>query len=225
VGNGSPRLLTQLLRRAALVLLGSLLFAPNALADDGLITVALNADPVSVAVTVPQPAAPAVADAPTAPSVPVTPVATALPARLRAAEAPVDATPPATHVAAEPPRHVTVKKSFSPTRKPTVRGTASPRPAGSSRIGVPVRGAFPMARAVSPARGPAPRPHDPPAPAPFGFGQASSDNSVPAPSLFLLVALAAAFAVVRAGPLGRHMPLLLAAPRPHPYLLRLERPD
>jgi hypothetical protein len=41
----------------------------------------------------------------------------------------------------------------------------------------------------------------------------------------LLLALAAALAIFRAPPLGRRASLLLAAPRPHAYLLQLERPD
>jgi hypothetical protein len=228
MGNGSPRLLTKLLRRTGLLLLGSLAFAANAFADDGGLGVPVNAAPVPVPVSVPAlPTAPAAA--PTAPSVPVTPVATPLASTVHPVQVTADASPPVTQVAPLPttrraPSHA--QKSFSPTKKPTVRGTASPRRAGSSRIGVSVRGAFPMAAAaVSPTHGPAPRLPAPPVPSPFGFGASSSGDSAPAPSPLLLVAIALALALLRAAPLGRAVPLILAAPRPHPYLLRLERPD
>jgi hypothetical protein len=227
MGNGSPRLLTQLLRRAGLLLLGSLAFAPNALADDGL-SAALNVTPVPVSARVTVPAAPA---APAPPAVPATPVATPISAPVQAVQATVETKPAAAQIVAPPPSRrpappapAQARKSFSPTKKPTARGTASPHAADSSRIGVPVRGAFPMAHAVSPTRGPVPRPA-PPAPLPFSFGHTTSNDPAPVPPLLVLVALAAAFALLRAAPLGRSMPLLLAAPRPHPYLLRLERPD
>jgi hypothetical protein len=230
MGNGSPRLLTQLLRRTGLLLLGSLAFAPNAFADDGLLSTAVDAVPVPISVSDTVPAAPA---APAAPSAPATPVATPVPATVHAVQATVDTRPAAAPIAASlpvqrpaPSRRATARKSFYPAQKPTARGAASPSPAGSSRTGVPVRGTFPMAaHAVSPARGPVPRPSAPPVPLPFSFDHTTSNDPAPVPPLLLLVALAAAFALLRVASLGRAVPLLLAAPRPHPYLLRLERPD
>ncbi len=229
MGNGSPRLLTQLLRRTGLLLLGSLAFAPNAFADDGLLAAAVNAAPVPVSVPVTVPAAPA---PPAAPEVPATPVATPVPTTVQAVQATVDTRPATAHVAVPPPVRRPApsppaqRKTFSPSQKPTARGTASPHAAGSPRIGVPVRWASPMAaRAVSPTRGPVPRQPPPPAPLPFGFGHTISNDGAPVPPVLLLIALAAAFALLRAAPLGGAVPLLLAAPRPHPYLLRLERPD
>jgi hypothetical protein len=237
VGNGSPRLLRQLVRRTALVALASLGFAPAAFADDGIVTVSVSAGPISASVSVAEPAGPAPAPAPPV-NTPVTPVATPLPSVPQTVQATADAraaepriqvtiTRP-THAIAAPTattRHLSAK-GFSPSQKPASRSTASLRRADSSRIGAPVRGPSRMAaQAVSPVLGSAPRIPDLPAPAPFGFGLMSSGATAVVTSLALLLALAAGFALLRAPPLGRRVSLLLAAPRPYVYLLQLERPD
>jgi hypothetical protein len=235
VGNGSPRLLRQLVRCTAFLALASLGFAPAAFADDGIVTVSVSAGPISASASVAEPAVPAPAPAA---NTPVTPVATPLPSVPQTVQATADAAAAETHVqvtisrpmhAIPAPtattRHLSAK-GFSPNQKPASRSTASLRRVDSSRIGAPVRGPSRMAaQAVSPVLGSVPRIPDLPVPAPFGFGLMSSGVTAAATGLALLLALAAGFALLRAPLLGRRFSLLLAAPRPYVYLLRLERPD
>jgi hypothetical protein len=54
-----------------------------------------------------------------------------------------------------------------------------------------------------------------------GAGGATSSAGI----ALLLFALAAEAAALAAPGLGRRIGAVLAAPRPYPYLLRLERPD
>jgi hypothetical protein len=239
MGNGSPRLLRQFIKRTALVALASLGLAPSAFADDGIVAVSVATEPVAASVTVAPPSLAAPTAAPSTPaSTTVTPVATPLSSAHPAVQATVDAggAEPRVHVASAlsaPAAHgaVTTRhaspKDLSPSQKPASRHSFLLRGADSSRIGAPVRGPFPEAsRADSPAPGPAPRIPQTPAPAPFGFGLAGSSGAALAAGLgLLLFALAAGFALPRAPPLGRRVSLLLAAPRPYAFLLQLERPD
>ena len=238
MGNGSPGLLRQFVQRTALVALASLGFAPSAFADDGIVTVSVSAEPVVASVTVAPPSQPVPASAPSTPSsATVTPVATPLSSAHPAVQATVDASGAKArmHVATAPsapaPRGAVTRratpKDLSPSQKPASRRSFALRGADSSRIGAPVRGPFPEAsRADSPVPGPAPRVPQTPPPAPYDFGLAGSSGAAVAAGLGLLpLALTAGFALLRAPPLGRRVSLLLAAPRPHAFLLQLERPD
>jgi hypothetical protein len=235
MGNGSPRLLSRFVRRTVLVALAALCFAPSAFADDAVVAVSVNAGPIATSVAVELPTAPVPADPPAAP---VTPVASPLPSTNPPVQATLDARTSTASVAVATTHAVpgsaattaaerTPRKFLSPNKQPARRRATAPASADSSRIGASVRGPFPEApRAGSPVREPAPRVPQAPAPSPSGLGLAGSNGTGSAPALgFLLLALAAAFAVVRAPTLGRRVSLLLTAPRPHAHLLQLERPD
>ncbi len=80
------------------------------------------------------------------------------------------------------------------------------------------RASTPAPLALETPRFPAPKSPTP------GFGVAGAGASGIGAAL-LLFALAAALAALGIPGLGRRISPLLAAPRPHPYLLQLERPD
>jgi hypothetical protein len=234
MGNGSPRLLSRFVRRTVLAGLAALYLAPSAFADDAIVAVSVNAGPVDVSVAVEAPSVPAPAEAP---KVPVRPVASPLPSTnppvqatvaAKASVAPVAvATTRAVPVSTAPAQAPPGRKRLLPNKQPTGQRAAALASADSSRIGVSVRGPFPeVPRAGSPVREPTPRVPQAPAPGPSGLGLTGSNGNASAPTLgLLLLALAAAFAALRAPPLGRRFSLLLTAPRPHAHLLQLERPD
>jgi hypothetical protein len=246
MGIGSPRLLGQFVRRTALAALVSFACAPSALADDGgIVAVSGQVGPVAAATTVPAASPPAGTEAaPGSPSTPATPVATPLSSTASPVQATVDtsgsqprvrvrtivAPPSSIHVAtaAGNDRQAVrrgLSKDLSSSQEPATRLSFPLGVAGSSRIGAPVRGLLPPAsRADSPVPGPAPRVPEIPSPAPSGLGFAGP-SSAGAGIALLLLALAAWLALLRAPGLGRRVSLLLAAPRPYPYLLQLERPD
>jgi hypothetical protein len=262
VGNGSPRLLSQLVHRTVVAVLVALAFAPTALAEDSTLGVSATGGSVPVTVT-------ASVDTAGPPSVQAS-VSTAQPS------APL-ATPvakPHTRAAARAPQNsaaVTIDSDAAPVIEAPVRldvATALQRPNSrvlSPKSRTPSRDATDVAkrsgfgrssrnasRTTSSTEGGSAiaLPPSPPVqtflqdalrtqttssglkapgfPAPStpttGFGAAGPGGSGFGVGL-LLFALAAELAVFGLPYLGRRVLPLLAAPRPHPYLLQLERPD
>jgi hypothetical protein len=247
MGIGSPRLLGQFVLRTALAALVSFACAPSALADDGgIVADSGQVGPVAAAMTVPAASPAGTEAAQGSPSTPATPVATPLSSTASPVQATVDtsgsqprvrvrtivAPPSSIHVAtaAGNDRQAVrrgLSKDLSSSQEPATRLSFPLGVAGSSRIGAPVRGLLPPAsRADSPVPGPAPRVPEIPSPAPSGLGFAGPSSAAAGAGIaLLLLALAAWLALLRAPGLGRRVSLLLAAPRPYPYLLQLERPD
>jgi hypothetical protein len=255
MGIGSPRLLGQLVRRTALLALVSLVFAPSAFADDGLaIDVPAAPElPDASAVTQTAPAAPVVtplssvasaarasvdvpvgkppariAITPAAPT-PSTPSINGvrLPATAQLGGSQSD--PPAAGVAGrEARRHAARPKDttgLSSPRRPVASRTSPWLATGLPQRGASVRG-FVAQASTARSHGPEPRLPQSPPPAPFGSELGSLAGTPGSTGLgLLLLVLAAELAVLSAPGLGRRLKLLLAAPRPYPYLLELERPD
>lgn len=217
MGNGSPQLRSQLALRTAVLALASLVFAPPAFAEGG-------------AIGVPSPDVGAVIANVAIPPAPATPVATPPGTPLLQPQATTAAT--TTRVA----RRMLVRPQAPRLlhRAPTARtkfpqrlssAPSLPRVISSPREASSHGSAEPM---VPPGSNPTPAPPAPrlPLPLPFAIGLGGmSWASAAHGSGLLLLALAAALALGGLPRLGRRVSLLIAAPRPYPYLLPLERPD
>jgi hypothetical protein len=248
MGNGSPRLLTGLFARTAALAVAALFFAPVAFAD-GLVPGRLVGGTPAAAPSVPAPVQAAVdtvaAAAPAAPthvaSAPATTVDAASttvesripprPALQVAAAATKPSSPlPAASPRADAPSRITHRAVSAPARSATHRPilhvrasspttTALPAPRVRTSHLRPQQSAGPPTAAVQ-----RPQLPQPPAPLPAGAGGAVGGSTATAGGLLLLALIVAAAAFAPPG-LTRSFRALLAALRPHPYLLRLERPD
>ena len=262
MGNGSPRLLRQLVRRTAVGVMTALAFAPSAFADNGVLSPSTTVGPVTVSAPVggaPEPAAVNAAAKPASPSPAVaTPVAKPHAQRARAVSAggaavtlssagtpsiqaavgtvlapkPQHASSPSISPQSRMPRRqaTDVAKRSDGRRNPSrvasssERGRASalPRSAWLQTLGPGSLSAqtasTPASSGFEPPRFPAPKSPTP------GFGVAGAGGSGIGTAL-LFFALAAALSALGIPGFGRRILPLLAAPRPHPYLLQLERPD
>jgi hypothetical protein len=234
MGNGSPRLLEQLVRRTAVVALASLVFAPNAFADDAVVTVTADVGAVQAGVTV---AAPDTQSAPATPAAPAPAVPAAPPA--------VEAASPLARVQAAAPD--VGAATFAPTSNPVSEVSAGMSSAASRariakfrrsqlaervRPSLPQRlGSIPRLPSAAASRGatraaasspPVPRF---PIPSPSTFGFDGTSAAAPVGVGLLLLLLAAELAVLGTPGLGRRLGLGALSPRSHPHLFRLERPD
>jgi hypothetical protein len=160
-----------------------------------------------------------------------TPIPSALATNVAAAP-PGDPVPPRGHSSPQQrPLHATVARSASPSRHPTTPQSAAGGIAAGGRVATvpgPDARAIELTRQAQPGAGPAGtgRPPLPLPPAPFPLGGGAGDGAPPAGTvLVLLFALAAEAAALIPPSLRRRIVMALAAPRPYPYLLRLERPD
>jgi hypothetical protein len=255
MGNGSPRLLRHLLVRASACVVAMLWFAPPAFGDAGLTSAAGAAVPEpavpSVGVALPSAADPAAAvptpkstahAAPVAASInPATPVARSqIPVEKAISSAlatPVARTPSVdrqpvavqpTPQQRRPQRAVGSRHAASPSRLlRTTPQSAAGGIAAAARVATvsapdvhPTRLARSGGRPVGTGRAPLPLP---PAPLPImgGAGGGTSSGGIP----LLLFALAAGALILAVPRFRRRIAGALGAPRPYPYLLRLERPD
>jgi hypothetical protein len=222
MGIGSPRLLGQFVRRTAAVALVALALAPSAFADDGSgVGIAAIAGPVAAVVAV---------DAAPAPTVQVTASVTA-PAPVSAASVPVavrvsaEGASPSVRVSTpfvDAPRAPQRSTVATPRRPLTVHAPAktatAPADRRSTRVASLGNGRLPGVSAPEVQLPPLPLP------APSGFAAAAAGAPTGGTLTLLLLVLAAAL-VLAVPRLARKVSLRLAAPRPFPYLLRLERPD
>jgi hypothetical protein len=133
--------------------------------------------------------------------------------------------PSAAHPAGTANRRALHVSSPSILASPPKRGSSSPLPS-FSRPGASDRDRnAAMTSGREPATpGPAPELPQIPSPLPAAFSGGAAGGAT-AGLMVLLLALAAELAILATPGIGRKVSLLLAAPRPHPYLLRLERPD
>jgi hypothetical protein len=233
MGIGSPRLL----RQTGVIVLAALAFAPAAFADDISVPVSADVGAVSATITA---AVPAVAvPAADAPALPATPVAKArvkphpqvqvtadtsprarLTTRIGAVDRPVaDRTGTRTASQAPQARRIPPRTDSKLVRRPSshlLAPTTSFSPREAPAIAAAAQSAPDAASASAP---PAPQ-----LPLPLTFGLGGSSGTVALALGLLLLALAAELLLLGAPGLGRRLALLVAAPRPYPYLLRLERP-
>lgn len=251
MGNGSPRLLTRLIRRTAAVAIACLVFAPSALADNGVIGVATAAGPATVSASVSNGAVPTAQATVTNDVTKAAPVATtaaphALPttAAPQALQATVDTSkvaPASISVSATPSagssdvRPVDAQRRSRPTairhaaaQRPELVSPARPHELGatSSFLGS-IRAASAAQHSHTSATSAAPLAPQLPDVSKAGFSGASPAAAGAAGTgllllLFVLLAEPFAFGLPH---LGRRVPQLVAAGVPHPPLLRLERPD
>jgi hypothetical protein len=250
MGIGSPRLLGQLVARSALVAVAALVLAPHAFAG-GLAPTGTPTVPASVANTVSQaqaalPSDPALS-APIVTAARSTPIAQATSvATSRIPVQTVSLSSLATavtkqgrlHEPSRPAAQRSARKAPVVTRRQAgvqAAGTSAgrPRPAGAITSGLSSlqAGDLRLERFLpqltprpdaSPSDG-SPLPQ-PPAPLSPGAGGAFSGGGG-AGLVLLLLALIAATAGLVPPDATRRLLALFAAPRPHPFLLRLERPD
>ncbi len=219
MGNGSPRLQSQLVRRTAVAALASLAFAPSAFADDGVLPVSPDASTVSAVVAV---ASVPVTSVATPPATPLSQVQATTDTRTRTSLPPLPATPKRRAASRTPAIHGKAPKLLrrlsSASSLPRV--ISSPREASADGSAEPI---VPPGSSASTPTPPAPRL---PLPPPFavGLGGMSWASAAQGAGL-LLLALAAALALGGLPRLGRRVSLLIPALRSYPYLLPLERPD
>jgi hypothetical protein len=253
MGNGSPRLLRHLLVRTSACVLAMLVFAPPASADAGLVSVATPEPAIqSVGVQL-QSAVPAAAAIPTPvstigraatpASTPRIPMESAAPRALATSVArtssvdrqpsSVDRQPVSGRSTPQqrPGRDAAAVSADSPSRhRTTTPQSAAGGIAATARVATvptPDARAIHLTRHVQPGDGPeragrAPLPQ-PPAPLPSMDGAAGGASS--AAIALLLFALAAEAAAFVPPGVRRRIASAVGAPRPYPYLLRLERPD
>jgi hypothetical protein len=254
MGIGSPRPLTRLIARAAAAAAVALFFAPAAFAD-GLVPGGLVGGTPAASVPVPVPSTPAALPvaavnmvAPPTPQPAPTHVASVAATPVASVSNIVEsATVPrlATHVATltKHPQATasSSQRAAAPTPAAHSRTTTPNRPANErlfahSLASSPATTALPALQARSSHVGPQqnagsptagirrPQLPQPPAPLPAGAGGAVG-GSAGATGFLLLFGLALAAAALAPPGLSRRFRALLAALRPHPFLLRLERPD
>jgi len=234
MGNGSPRLLKQLVRRTAVVALASLVFAPSAFADDGVVTVSADLGAVSATVAVPveqaQSAPPRATVAAPSPAssvaVPVAPQPVKTPA---AADPGLRPSTPAQMADSMPEASSGMSSTSSSRRVANLRRSElaqRERPSLPQRP-VSIPRLMPAAASRGASRAAASSPPVPrfPIPSPSTFGLGGTSTAAPVGVSLLLLVLAAELAVLGSPGLGRRLRLPALSPRSHPYLFRLERPD